>query len=90
MDDDGRLSGIFTDADLRRLLIAEGAGALAKPAREVMTAGPRHLSTDARVRDAVQMIRELRVDEIPIVDDAGKPVALLDVQDLMALKVIRD
>ncbi|MDX1683327.1 MAG: KpsF/GutQ family sugar-phosphate isomerase [Phycisphaeraceae bacterium] len=90
VDDDGRLSGIFTDADLRRLLIAEGAGALEKPAREVMTAGPKHLGAEARVRDAVQMIRELRVDEIPIVDEAGKPVALLDVQDLMALKVIRD
>jgi len=36
----------------------------------------------------VQLVRELRIDEIPVVDDAGRPLGLIDVQDLMALKVI--
>jgi len=30
------------------------------------------------------------VDEIPIVDAEGRPVGLLDVQDLITLKVVRD
>ena len=53
-----------------------------------MTRDPKHLSDDALVRDAVQMVRELRIDEVPVVDAKGKPVGLIDVQDLMALKVI--
>ena len=90
VNDQGALSGIFTDADLRRLLIADGADALQRIGRDVMTANPKRLTESAVVRDAVQMVRELRVDEIPVVDAEGRPLALLDVQDLMALKVIQE
>jgi arabinose-5-phosphate isomerase len=55
-----------------------------------MTRSPRALRDDALVRDAVRMVRELRADEIPIVDGEGRPVGLLDVQDLVALKVVHD
>ncbi|MEM9082074.1 MAG: KpsF/GutQ family sugar-phosphate isomerase [Planctomycetota bacterium] len=84
----GELSGIFTDADLRRLLVKDPQSALDRPIREVMTASPKRLASSARVRDAVQLVRESRVDEIPVVDASGCPIGLLDVQDLIALKVI--
>ncbi len=90
VDEAGRLTGIFTDGDLRRLLITEGPAALQRPAHEVMTRQPKHLRDDALVRDAVQSVRELRVDELPVVDADGKPVGLVDVQDLIALKVIEN
>lgn len=86
----GRLTGIFTDADLRRLLLQDGPRALSRPVRQVMTREPRTLTDSARLRDAVQLVREMRVDEIPVVDEAGKPIGLLDVQDLLALKVIEE
>jgi hypothetical protein len=35
------------------------------------------------------MFREYRADEIPIVDSDGKPMGLLDVQDLIAMKLVR-
>lgn len=88
VDDTGKLAGIFTDSDLRRLLIKAGEGALDKPIREVMTANPRHLTQNSLVRDAVQLVREFRIDEVPVVDDQGCPLGLLDVQDLVTLKVI--
>jgi len=50
----------------------------------------RAVLVDALVRDAVRMVRELRVDELPVVDAEGRPLGLLDVQDLIALKVVRD
>ena len=53
-----------------------------------MTVDPHRLQQDALLRDAVQMVRELRIDEIPVVDDQDRPVGLIDVQDLMALKLI--
>ena len=56
----------------------------------VMTRSPKRLSDDATVRDAVQLIREARLDELPVVDGDDRPVGLIDVQDLIALKVIED
>lgn len=88
VDEAGRLAGIFTDADLARLLVKDGAAALGQPIGKVMTAHPKRLADTALVRDAVQLAREMRLDEIPIVDRQDKPVGMIDVQDLVALKVI--
>ena len=40
------------------------------------------------MRDAVQLVRERRLDEIPVVDAHGRPLGLIDVQDLVSMKVI--
>lgn len=85
----GRLSGIFTDADLRRLILRD-PGELSRPIEQVMTRAPRTLPNTALVRDAVRMFREFRQDEIPVVDEAGRPVGILDVQDLIAMKLVQD
>ncbi len=86
----GKLSGIFTDADLAKLLVRSGTSALNKFIKDVMTPTPRRLPASGYVRDAVQLVREHRIDEIPLVDENDKPVGLIDVQDLMALKVIEE
>jgi arabinose-5-phosphate isomerase len=88
VDAAGRLSGIFTDGDLRRRVNELGAGLLSKRVAEVMTARPSALSSEALVRDAVQLVRERRLDEIPVVDADGRPLGLIDVQDLVSMKVI--
>ena len=54
-----------------------------------MTRAPRALRHDALVRDAVRMIREQRQDEIPVIDGDGRPIGLLDVQDLVAMKLVQ-
>jgi arabinose-5-phosphate isomerase len=90
VDADGRLSGIFTDGDLRRLVNTRGAVALAGRVEEVMTREPRCLADTDLVRDAVRMVRERRVDEIPVVDADGRPVGILDIQDLVAMKVVSE
>lgn len=89
VDEAGRLTGILTDGDLRRLILKD-LGGLERPVSEVMTARPQHLSVDDLVRDAVRLVRERRVDEIPVVDHEGRPVGLVDVQDLMAMKVVTE
>ncbi|MBU3684375.1 MAG: KpsF/GutQ family sugar-phosphate isomerase [Phycisphaerales bacterium] len=88
VDDAGRLVGIFTDGDLRRRMNELGASLLARPVRDVMTARPTALPADALVRDAVQLVRERRLDEIPVVGHDGQPIGLIDVQDLVSMKVI--
>ena len=89
VDAAGTLSGIFTDADLRRLLVQRGPAVLELSMDSVMTHNPRRLRDTQHVRDAVQLVREVRVDEIPVVDDRNRPVGLVDVQDLVSLKLIR-
>jgi arabinose-5-phosphate isomerase len=84
----GALSGIFTDGDLRRLVLSR-PDALDQPIERVMTRSPRTLRDDAMVRDAVHMIQEFRQDEIPVIDAAGRPVGILDVQDLIAMKLVK-
>lgn len=86
---EGKLSGLFTDGDLRRLVLKNPA-ALAEPIARHMTRSPGRLRADQLVRDAVRMVREHRRDEIPVVDADDRPVGLLDVQDLVAMKLVRD
>lgn len=85
----GRLSGIFTDGDLRRLVLRDPAE-LDRPVRDVMTRDPRSLAHTSLVRDAVRMVREFRQDEIPIVDADHRPIGLLDVQDLITMRLVKD
>lgn len=89
VDEQGKLAGIFTDGDLRRTVVDDPA-AMEKPIRNVMTPRPQHLSVDDLVRDAVRLIRERRLDEIPVLDAEGRPVGLIDVQDLIAMKVVSE
>lgn len=89
----GRLTGLFTDGDLRRLVENHGSTLstfLDRPARDVMTRNPGTLPADAKIRDAVQMVREFRRDEIPVVDAQGRPLGVLDVQDLIALRLVKE
>ena len=85
---DEAIAGIFTDGDLRRAIMRE-PGLLDGPIDAVMTRSPKTLPDTALVRDALAMVREHRQDEVPIVDESGRPVGLLDVQDLMAPKLAR-
>jgi arabinose-5-phosphate isomerase len=89
VDSAQHLAGIFTDGDLRRLVMKDDNG-LQRTMREVMTPRPQHLTVDSLVRDAVLLVRERRLDEIPVLDRDGKPVGLVDVQDLIAMKVVTE
>ncbi len=89
VDASGRLSGIFTDSDLRRLILRDPEE-LHKALDQVMSRHPKSLSIDALTSDAVALFREHRADELPVVDAAGRPVGLLDVQDLIAMKLVED
>jgi arabinose-5-phosphate isomerase len=89
VDTDGKLAGIFTDSDLRRLIL-RNPDELQRPIAEVMTRNPKALPIEALTSEAVALFREYRADELPIVDTDRKPVGLLDVQDLIAMKLVED
>jgi arabinose-5-phosphate isomerase len=84
VDARGRLTGIFTDADLRRLVESGRTDALDQPVRDVMTRSPKTVHVGATADDALQLINRYFIEELPVVDDKGRLVGLIDVQDLVA------
>ncbi|HPN66418.1 MAG TPA: KpsF/GutQ family sugar-phosphate isomerase [Candidatus Omnitrophota bacterium] len=82
VDKKGVLSGIFTDGDLRRHLGTDPLLSL-KPVKQVMTKDPVTISKDMLAADAFRILREKRIDEIPVVDKSKRPIGLVDVQDLL-------
>lgn len=78
----GRLSGIFTDGDLRRHLKSD-ANLVLKKVKDVMTNGPITISKDCLASEALRILKEKRIDELPVVDAKLRPIGMLDVQDLL-------
>jgi len=83
VDRSRKLVGIFTDGDLRRHLRQNGEKILLAPIREVATPNPLVVHQDRLAAEALHILRERKIDELPVVDDGGRAVGLLDVQDLL-------
>ena len=81
--DGERLEGIFTDGDLRRLLESGETERLEAPVDEFMGRTPKTVRPDALVDEAERILREHKIDQIAVVDEDGRAVGLLDVQDLL-------
>ena len=84
-DDRGHLAGIFTDSDLARLLERRAESALDSPVSGVMTANPCTVPPDSRMSDAVEIMAERKISELPVVDAGGRPVGLVDITDVVGL-----
>jgi len=87
VDADGRPLGVFTDGDLRRLI--ERVQDFSKVViRDVMHANPRRVNPEQLAVDAVRVMEEFRINQMLVVDDAGKLVGALHIHDLTRAKVI--
>jgi arabinose-5-phosphate isomerase len=88
VDSQGKLTGIFSDGDLRRLVTDNDGSALSRPVAQVMTRSPKRIAEDALASEAMAILRQYRIDELPVVDAQDRPVGLIDVQDLVVLKML--
>jgi len=87
VDATGRLSGIFTDGDLRRTM-GRDPRLLSAPVAEVMTRTPKTILPDRLASEALRILREKKIDELPVVDTDGRPVGMIDVQDLLDVGLV--
>jgi arabinose-5-phosphate isomerase len=85
VDEAGRLVGIFTDSDLARLFERRADAQLDRPIAEVMTATPITIREGARLSEAVRILAERKISELPVLDSNGRPMGLIDVTDLVSL-----
>lgn len=87
VDKKGKLVGIFTDGDLRRHMDSK-VNIANKKVKDVMTKKPITIKKQKLAAEAFQILRSKKIDEIPVVDDHGKSIGLLDVQDLLKSGVV--
>ena len=77
-----KLKGIFTDGDLRRHLKID-ENLTKRKIKEVMTKNPTVVGKDMLAVEAIHILQEKKIDEVPVVDINRRPIGLLDVQDLL-------
>ena len=85
VDDAGALVGIFTDSDLARLFERRLDTAIDARIESVMTRRPTTVPSGERLQDAVAILERHRLSELPVVDQSGRPLGLLDIVDLVGL-----
>jgi CBS domain-containing protein len=77
---DGSLEGMITEGDLRR---AYAPDMFTRTARQIMSPRPVTVALGELVRDAVLMMRDKRISSVIVIDEARRPVSILDMKDLM-------
>jgi len=84
VDTRGRLSGVITDGDLRRNM---GAGLLARPCADIMNRRPKTIGPEVLASAALEMMNAAKITALFVVE-AGRPVGIIHVHDLLRLGVV--
>jgi arabinose-5-phosphate isomerase len=83
--EDGRLSGIFTDSDLAKLFEQRNEHLIDLPIRMSMTSKPTAVLSGTRMLEAIAIMSEKRISELPVIDADGFPLGMIDITDVIAL-----
>ncbi len=83
----GRLTGILTDGDFRRHVLT-ARDFLSRPVKGFMTTTAKTVPVEALAVDALRTFDRHKIDDLIVVDEAGRPVGLVDVQDLPKMKLL--
>ena len=88
VQEDGRLLGVISDGDLRRLLEREGGAALSKTAGEAMNPHPRTIAGDELAAKALAILEERKITSLVVVDADGKVEGIVHLHDLWGVELI--
>jgi arabinose-5-phosphate isomerase len=81
---DGKLDGIFTDGDLRRFLST--GKPLTSLLSDYMTNSPQYIVSGSLVEYALEIFGRYSIGDLPVVDNAMRPVGMLSLKDLSQLR----
>ncbi len=87
LGDAGRLAGIFTDGDLRRLT-EKTSDFRSIPIAEVMVAKPRTISPDAILDEVLSLCEKFKITALVAVDGDDIPVGVIHIHDILASKLV--
>ncbi|MBV9887181.1 MAG: KpsF/GutQ family sugar-phosphate isomerase [Acidobacteria bacterium] len=85
---DGKLAGIITDGDLRRLMEKQGGATLALTAGNAMTRNPQTIGPHVLASEALNAMEKKKITSIVVVDDSAKVVGVVHLHDLWTLELI--
>ena len=87
VDDADKLLGIFTDGDFRRAMTAND-NILHAPIESVMTPNPISINQKQMAVEILKLLERKKIDDVTVVDDNGRFVGMVDIQDLPKFKVM--
>ncbi len=86
-DDQQRLTGIFTDSDLARLLEQGRDDQLDVPIAQLMSRKFHTISPTAMLTEALQVLANYKISELPVIDDNNQPLGLVDITDVVDVRM---
>ena len=84
----GKMVGLISDGDLRRLLEHHGKEVMDRTASECMTRSPRTIGPDAFAIAALDIMEQKKITSLPVVDDAGRLQGVLHLHDLWGTQML--
>lgn len=84
-NENGKLTGLFTDSDLARMLETGNDNGLNQPISEVMTRKPFTVRSKSKTLVAVEILAAQNISELPVVNSSGCPIGILDITDVVSL-----
>jgi arabinose-5-phosphate isomerase len=86
-DAEGRLAGILTDGDLRRLMQQRGASTLELVVGECLTKNPHTIAPGELAGTALRMMEERKITSLVVIDPMHRPLGVLHLHDLWTLEL---
>jgi arabinose-5-phosphate isomerase len=88
VQEQGKLRGVISDGDLRRLLEREGGAALSRTAGEAMNAHPRTIAATELAAKGLAILEERKITSLVVVDEERKVDGVLHLHDLWGIELI--
>jgi arabinose-5-phosphate isomerase len=82
----GKLTGVFTDGDLRRHL--SSSSAIDVPVKKIMTRDPKSILEDDSALEAVAICKRHMIGDLPVINRSKVPVGLIDLKDLVNIGLL--
>jgi arabinose-5-phosphate isomerase len=86
--DEGRLVGIISDGDLRRLLEKRGKDVMDLTAGEAMTKSPKTVGAEEFAASAIAIMEEKKITSLMVVDDGGRLMGIVHLHDLWGTEMM--
>jgi len=87
VDAEGRLAGVLTDGDLRRLMQQRGAATIDLVVGECMNKRPQTIAPDELAGSALRVMEERKITSLVVVGADGKPAGVVHLHDLWTLEL---
>jgi arabinose-5-phosphate isomerase len=88
LEPDGRLAGILTDGDLRRLMEKHRGAVLEMRAADGMTQNPQTIGPRVLAGEALNLMEKRKITSIVVVDEAGGVLGVVHLHDLWTLELM--